>query len=141
MTTFRNVSGFGLQGTLPSDPFTSLTELTSLDLYNNFLTSPLPSMSMLTQLHDLYVKFSLLLYNSILTPITCPSNTIIVKETQLFDNSCFAFCNSYSLFIAIVMPYTRDYIFKEFINECIQQGISERYTKLQRPGRIVSLYF
>ena len=55
------MSGFGLQGILPSDSFTSLTALTSLDLYNNSLTSPLPSMSMLTQLHDLYVKFRLLM--------------------------------------------------------------------------------
>ena len=55
------MSLFGLRGTLPSDSFASLTALTSLDLSNNFLTSPLPSMSMWTQLHDLYVKFGLLM--------------------------------------------------------------------------------
>ena len=49
------MSRFGLQGTLPSDSFASLTELALLDLSYNFLTSPLPSIYMLTQLHDLYV--------------------------------------------------------------------------------------
>ena len=59
------MSGFGLQGKLPSDTFASLTELALLDLSYNFLTSPLPaSISMLTQLHDLYV-ISIASYSSL----------------------------------------------------------------------------
>ena len=85
---FRNMSGFGLRGTLPRDSFTSLTALTSLDVYNNFLMSPLPSMSMLTQLHDLYVKFNLLMedtnkFYSFLTPITWKPIFQIIHVLQL----------------------------------------------------------
>ena len=102
------MSGFGLQGILPSDSFTSLTALTSLDLYNNFLTSPLPSMSKLTKLHALYAKFNLLMEdkkNPILflhqlhaLQIQSPS-----RKPNLSDNSCFTIPKS--LFIIIIMAY------------------------------------
>ena len=82
------MSRFGLQGTLPSDLFASLTALTSLDLSNNSLTSPLPSISMLTQLHDLYVKFGLLMEDK--KKILFLSYTSYMKS-NVSDTSCFTF--------------------------------------------------
>ncbi|KAI5055830.1 hypothetical protein GOP47_0029351 [Adiantum capillus-veneris] len=47
-----NMSNFGLNGVLPSNAFSKLTELRSLDLSNNYLKSPLPTFDPLKNLRD-----------------------------------------------------------------------------------------
>ncbi|KAH7302337.1 hypothetical protein KP509_23G068000 [Ceratopteris richardii] len=51
--TGLNMSGFYLKGKLPTDVFSSLTNLESIDFSNNELQSPFPSLNNLKNLHDL----------------------------------------------------------------------------------------
>ncbi|KAH7280431.1 hypothetical protein KP509_37G067000 [Ceratopteris richardii] len=48
-----NMSGFNLEGVLPNDAFSKLTNLRSLDFFYNRLQSPFPSLDNLKNLHDL----------------------------------------------------------------------------------------
>ena len=97
----------------------------------NLLTSPLPSMSMLTQLHDLYVLT--FCYTNYMPSTNNHWMRSTTKLSLFFTNICTSLLRNNMCYIGIIL--------QEFIFECIRRRISKRYTNLKRTCRIVSFFF